>query len=154
MQSTDEIEQMMSEASIDAVTAARSIAQQELGPDAAGLQNRMIEQIVQDDHHPITIYFEHHEPVIIYTMEQLTDVLAAVNALLYVAGSGIQDTMLINYQPQPADQCPVCLVEVAEEEGDSNDWVSLSLCSHRFHRTCICRWPRTTCPLCRANHAV
>lgn len=100
-----------------------------------------------------------NEPVIIYTMEQLTDIIAAVTDPSYVARQaeggriGIPDAMLIGYQPQPADKCMVCLVEAAEEGGDNDGWVSLSLCSHRFHRVCICRWPCTTCPLCRTNHA-
>ena len=90
-----------------------------------------------------------NEPVFIYTMDQLTAVIDAVSDPSYAVGRpGIPNAMMVSAEPD--DQCPVCL---AEADDDVGDWISLSLCFHRFHRSCISKWPCTTCPMCRADHA-
>lgn len=91
---------------------------------------------------------------IVYNMEQLTDLIAEITSPSYVPGrAGIPDAMLIDFQPQPGDQCPICLEEADEDDG-ARAWVSLPLCAHRFHGDCIRRWPCATCPTCRAVHRV
>lgn len=49
-----------------------------------------------------------------------------------------------------AAACPVCLERVDDEaQGGS----IVSLCAHRFHVDCLCRWADSSCPVCRFNVA-
>jgi hypothetical protein len=40
--------------------------------------------------------------------------------------------------------CPICL------ETDTGPWLT-TRCGHVFHRTCIRRWQKDTCPMCREH---
>lgn len=42
-------------------------------------------------------------------------------------------------------ECPICFDNI-----DNNDLYEIK-CGHKFHLTCISKWNRNTCPLCRGN---
>ena len=59
---------------------------------------------------------------------------------------GIPDACLIACTPEQDDTCAICLEEAHDSE---HGWISLSRCTHRFHRNCMTQVRGKSCPLCR-----
>ena len=57
------------------------------------------------------------------------------------------DSLNLQTVPNCDEDCPICLTSM--ENGD----IICGGChsSHRFHRSCIQQWNRSTCPMCRGN---
>ena len=60
----------------------------------------------------------------------------------------IPETMIVECEPRPGDECSICLHELLEGV------VSLRRCGHHFHAGCIRQWGRATCPNCRESYAL
>ncbi|KAJ4964963.1 hypothetical protein NE237_016812 [Protea cynaroides] len=63
----------------------------------------------------------------------------------------------INRKGEPNQECPICLEEAEEAEGEAEteaiSWQLVPECNHEFHELCLNRWLKLsqTCPLCRVT---
>jgi hypothetical protein len=44
---------------------------------------------------------------------------------------------------ESSDCCSICLENMTEDE------ITTTECSHKFHTTCLQRWNKNSCPICR-----
>ena len=68
------------------------------------------------------------------------------NAVVSVSTQEPPPTIVtINTQVNSDEVCSICL------ESTDDQWISLKVCGHVFHKACIAKWRQSTCPLCRVN---
>ena len=73
-----------------------------------------------------------------------------VRAGTHVRGTDLLDRIISKYNPLSGfksdyDSCPICLDDLPSEGPE----ITVLVCGHTFHSTCIRQCVQTTCPMCR-----